>query len=268
MRCNKVSRWLGAPNGGAKSPTFIHVPKTGGTYVMQLESGDEAVLQGVRSFGHSYVIDHENELNPIYLWHCGQLAREAVVPRGMVDGSFVFATVRNIFSWLVSYAGHAAGWNPRYEASRHYDHANARKGFEYLVKVIANREEQWPNRKFIHCQLFSSGTDLIVDQINRQETLDKDLAGLAGRLGMPYQKKTAQRVGAAPDYRPLYTDALIDLVSTTWNRELELFGYNFEGCQMESALLQRQVSKQQKSTVKYCWKKDKLTVSGLELPRR
>lgn len=260
---------VASPASIAKAPTYIHIPKTGGTYLMQLESGAGAVLGEVQSFGHSYVIDQAGDLNPVYLKHHLPLAREAVIPRRVVAERFVFSTVRNIFSWLVSYAGHAGGWNPKYENSLHYDYANARRGFDYLVKTIANRDDQWPNRKLIHCQLFSSGTDLVVDHINRQENLDDDLADLALNLRIGYQKKGTQRMGGArKDFREYYTDELIELVSTTWNRELELFGYAFDGSDKERAVIKGSMTKELKAAIRYCWKTDTLTISGRQRPRR
>jgi len=235
---------------------------------MQLESGQEPVLQGIKSFGHSYVIDQEGEMNPIFLNHAPRDAVSAVVPRETADAYFVVSTVRNIFSWLASYAAHAGGWNPQYNDPSHYDYANANKGFEYLVKAIAHREDQWPCRRFIHCQIFSSGGDLMADHINRQESLDDDLAQMAARLHLGYRRKAPERVSGLKDYRQYYTDELIEIVSTTWSRELRLFGYGFDEFDPGKAVIPRQISPQQKESVKYNWKRDQLTIGGREIPRR
>ncbi len=88
-------------------------------------------------------------------------------------------------------------------------------GFEYLVKTIANRDDQWPGRKLIHCQIFSSKGDLIVDWLNRNDTLDSDLNLLAQKLGLYYKKRNKQKVGKRRDYRAYFNDSLIDLVNTT-----------------------------------------------------
>ena len=251
-----------------KAPAFIHIPKTGGTYLMQLESDQQPVLRGIKSFGHSYVIDQEGELNPIYLNHAPQLALSSVVPRETADACFMVSTVRNIFSWLVSYAAHAGGWNPRYNDPSHYDYANANKGLDYLVKVIAHRDQVWPCRKFIHCQIFSSGGDLMADQINRQESLDDDLAQMAARLNMAYRRKPPERVSGHKDYRRYYTDELVEIVSKTWSRELRLFGYGFDEFDPTKAVIAGETSRQQKESIKYNWKLDNLTIGGQEIPRR
>ena len=251
-----------------KMPGFLHVPKTGGTYLGQLESDTVAVINPMISFGHAYFVDQDNELNPVYVKHDPDSARHMALPRKRAETHFVFSTVRNIFAWLVSYAGHAGGWNPKYPSLNHYDQVDAKKGFEHLIKVIASREDQWPSRKFIHCQLFSSGSDLMVDWINRQESLDENLAIMAGHLGLEYKQKPPQRVGGVGDYRRYYTDELIELVAKTWSRELLLFGYDFEGAKTESALITGEISRDQKAGIKYLWKQDRLTISGKELPRK
>jgi hypothetical protein len=253
-------------NGNHSAVAFLHVPKTGGTYLGQRETDADAVIRPIVYLGHSYVGEPGQDLNPIYLEHDRENARNVLLPKSM-EQYFVFSTVRNIFAWLVSYAGHAGGWNPKYPALKHYDRPHANKGFEYLIKVIANREDQWPSRKFIHCQLFSSQGDLVVDWINRQETLDGDLASLAPGLGLEYRKKAPQRVGATNDYRRFYNDELVELISKTWGRELSLFGYDLDGCSAQPGLLGREVPKEQKASVKYFWKEDKLAVAGTEVLR-
>lgn len=251
-----------------KIPAYIHIPKTGGTYLAQLEAHKKPVLDPVKYFGHSYVIDGNDDLNPLYLDYDMQNAKEAVVPRIIMQKYFVFSTVRNIFRWLVSYAAHAGGWNSQYVDRNHYDYANANKGFEYLLKVIADREDTWPNRKFIHCQLFSSGGDLIVDWLNRNETLDEDLGRMAGKLKMDYKKKARQRVSGLKDFRTYYTDELIDIVYRTWDREIQLFGYDFDTCNLDKATLKQEIPREQKCLIKYFWGKDKLLIKEKEIYRR
>jgi len=250
-----------------KIPAYIHIPKTGGTYLAQLEADKKFVITPIKYFGHFYVIDNSDDLNPLYMDYDMQNAKEAVIPRSIVEKYIVFSTVRNIFKWLVSYAAHAGGWNSRYVDRNHYDYDNANKGFEYLLNVIANREDTWPNRKFIHCQLFSSGGDLIVDWLNRNETLDEDLERMADKLKMNYQKKERQRVGGLTDFRRYYTDELIDIVYKIWGRELRLFGYSFDNCDLDKAILKQEISREQKSGIKYSWEKDKLIINGEEICR-
>lgn len=243
-----------------KIPAFIHIPKTGGTYIKQLENKNKQVIYPLKYFGHSYVIDETNELNVIYLKHDFVRATEYVIERDKIKDYFVFASVRNIFEWLVSYADHAGGWTPRYKNINHYDYDNANKGFEYLIKTIANREDQWPCRKMIHCQLFSSGGDLIVDHLIRTSSLDNDLEEMAKRLKIKYRSGEKQRLGLHNDYRTYYNDELIDLVYKIWKKEIELFGSEFDKSVNEKAILKNTITEGQKTNIKYYWDKDLLLV--------
>ncbi|NJD56666.1 MAG: hypothetical protein FIA94_09720 [Nitrospirae bacterium] len=250
-----------------KIPAYLHIPKTGGTYLTQWESDSRPVLSPMRYIGHYYVADHEEDLNPLYQGYDPDNARRTVIRKSELADNVVFATARNPFSWLVSYASHAGGWNPRYANTEHYDYANASRGFDYMLKVIANREDLWPNRKFIHCQLFSSGGDLIIDRLNRNETLDDDLAEMAASLKIRYRTRPRQRVGGLNDYRQYYTDALIDLVSVTWGRELRLFGYDFGSYNLDNAVMKKDISPEQKAKIVYSWKEDRLVIAGNRIPR-
>jgi hypothetical protein len=173
-----------------KELAYIHIPKTGGTYLVQGESDRHSVLP-VHDLGHMYVVDGKKVFSPIYHPHSPHLYYRMTIPLSKIQKYVVLSTVRNIFSWLVSYAWHAGGWNPKYNNPNHYDYAHANKSFEYLVKTIADRDDIWPNRKFIFCQLFCSNGQLIADWISRNESLDADLELLAQEHGLPYTTRWA-----------------------------------------------------------------------------
>jgi hypothetical protein len=207
---------------------FVHIPKTAGTFVGQVETDQEAVVYPITFLGHVTIVDENWEM----FWDlpAPYSRADAAMPIESVRGKILFANVRNIFSFLVSYAHHAGGWNPQYCDKHHYDFGNANSGFEYLVKTVADRDFLWPSRKLIHYQLFAqpSGT-LIADWINRTSLLGQDLQEMAKRYGLSYRPRDPQRVSVKRDYRLFYTDKLIDLVYQTWAREIELFGFDFDG---------------------------------------
>lgn len=239
-------------------PAYIHVPKTGGTYLAQLDSGALPVLFPFYYLGHTYIIDDALDMNVIYLNHDLVLAKQRVTRREDINNFFIFATVRNIFDWLVSYASFAGGWKYKGGNPSHYDYKNAKRGFEYLVKTIANREEPWPSRKLIHCQLFSSDGNLVVDWLNRTNTLDSDLHLLARKLNLYYKKREKQKVSKRNDYRNYYNDELINLVYDTWGRELKLFGFDFDNSICDNAILKREIESDIKKRIKYLYKEDVL----------
>jgi hypothetical protein len=241
-------------------PAFLHVPKTGGTYLVQRESDDDPTIAQLKYLGHHWVVRSLERSDPVYPPQ--GFRRTFVMEKRSLVPYFVFTTVRNPFSFLVSYLWHAGGLNPKYYDPDHYDYAIATKGFDYLLKTIVNRDEPWPSRKLIHGQLFCDDGDLIVDWINHNESLDADLETMAKQMRFHYQRKKPQRVGRADDYRSYYTDELVDLVNSTWGRELNLFGYKFDGRRTEPALLEGKVTAAQKRGIHYFWEHDMLLLYG------
>ncbi len=225
------SRWLNADPGNISSQSqaklcFVHIPKTGGSFVGQTENSNEAIVFPIRNLGHSTLVNENWELicdvPPPY-------GRESAVPLSTLDGHVVFSNVRNPFSFLVSYLHHAGGHVGGYHDPHHYDFSIANKSFDYLIKTICDRDSVWPSRKFIHYQLFSQPSGVsIVNWINCTATLDRDLHAMAQHFSVGLRAGKPQRGGLRVDYRRYYTDVLADIVSKTWSREIELFGFQFD----------------------------------------
>lgn len=213
---------------GRKPTCLLHIPKTGGTYLRQLESGDPPALDGMISIGHTMIVERAEDVHT--LKRPVGLHLERVVTMREMSGYHLFTCVRNHYDWLVSYLGHAAGWTARYANENHYDYQAARRGFDYLLKTIASREEDvWPNRDFIFRQLFTDRGRIAVDFIVRNERMNEDCEDLAAFAGTRYHVRRRQRVGIREDYRRYYNDELIDLVKSTWGSEMQLYGYDFDG---------------------------------------
>src|SRR5262249_36460370 len=186
----------GANGDGAEATParfcFIHIPKTGGTYVSQHENFHQSVVFPLRSLGHATVVDPDWQL----LWDVPAPFGEAnAIPRACLDGSIVFSNVRNLFSFFVSYLHHAAGSVARYRNPHHYDFEAANKGFDYLLKTIADRGTIWPSRRLVHYQLFAqpSGTP-VVNWINCTASLDLHLHAVADAFGLQYRHGKPQRL--------------------------------------------------------------------------
>ena len=239
-------------------PAFLHVPKTGGTYLAQNETNRRPIIRPMKYIGHYFVVASLDTPRPVF--PPAGFRPTFIVEKRALEPYFVFTTVRNPYSFLVSYLWHAGGLNPKYHNPNHYDFTNARKGFDYLLKAISDRDEPWPSRKFIHAQLFCDDGDLIVDWINRTEFLDSDLTTMVRHLNIKYNPKQPQRVARTDDYRSYYTDELVNIVQRIWGRELRLFGYDFDGQSTEKTALCHMVTPQQKKSIHYYWENDLLQI--------
>lgn len=217
-----------------KNVAFIHIPKTGGTYVGK-------VYENLNYLGHSCVINTKEEQKPSRYPPAIGILRTVYYKE--ISDYYVFSIVRNPFEWLVSYAAHAGGWNPIYCDKNHYDYINANKGFDYLVKSIADRTDTWPNRNLLFFQLFSDDGKFITDRLLKTETLDADLSILASDFNIVYKKINRQRVGVHDKYKTYYTDRLIDIVQNIWKQELNLFGYDFDGVIESNIPFNRSINK-------------------------
>lgn len=194
---------------------FIHIPKTGGRSVIE-------TFKNLGSLDHRMVIDGDfpktyYQEHPQWFVHRNALAKH------------VITTVRNIYSWLVSYYHYA----PLQLSPVNIKCAQiaATKDFHYFVHYLANREDTWPCRKLIFFHPFAQPSgEICVDWINRLETIQQDLG-----MDVPTKNETPE----SEDYRTYYSDALIEFVQQTWQLDHLLYGFRWEGYQ--AGLLHKKV---------------------------
>ncbi|MEM7755547.1 MAG: sulfotransferase family 2 domain-containing protein, partial [Planctomycetota bacterium] len=229
-------------------PGFLHVQKTGGTYLAQFNSTGRPVLWPLRYFGHCLVG------SPGGVYDDMQRKGRAWVPKDQIRRYFVFSVCRNPFDLLVSYAGHAGGWSPTYHHPEHYDFELANGDFGEFLKRLADREFPWPMKRMLHYQMFADDGEFAVDWVMHNETLDDDARALAEHLGIRYRPTERTNTGKRPkDYRSMYTDSLVELVEKTWSDDLKLFGYEFERGRVPGAGLHRHIDDDARRSIRYDW---------------
>ena len=238
-----------------KQLLFLHVPKVGGNYI-------GATLEGIDYTGNHFVyIDKEYLKQPSFppkpagvnkLWF--NFAEEDI-EIAVKSKQLVFGSVRNPFDWLVSY------WHV-------IPDGRGTNNFSVFIKTIADRIETWPSKKLIFFPFFANDGRFLLDFVIRQESLDDDLNWLCSRFkGLKYKKSERVKVSANrefKDYRKYYSTELIDIVNKTWKRELDLYGYSFEG-RTKMGFISREVSEKTKELLEYFWDVDKLYFAGKEL---
>jgi hypothetical protein len=204
---------------------LVHIPKTGGTTIVSSPL--------IKEFGHcmAYHPDHyESRYNYLYMGHAEHLTQSVTISLDELAKYYVFSVVRNPFNWLISYADWCScftNWNPD-----HYDAPYAKKGFEYFIRHIMNRDDRWPCRKFIHCQLFTPTGELVPDHILHTEHLDVELAHFFMAKKKVWVPPTRKQVGRAklrkkrPSIDELYKDErLVHDIYECWGDEFRMLGY-------------------------------------------
>jgi Sulfotransferase family len=140
-------------------------------------------------------------------------------PREVFAGMFKFGFVRNPWDRLVSRYAYL-----RMNTSHHRSGFVSRmSGFEAFVAW-----ETAGRKGFQHPYLIDAHGRCLVDFIGRYELLHEDFAQVCARLGVQIELPHANS-SPHEDYRTYYTPATRELVARYFQRDIELFGYDFDG---------------------------------------
>jgi hypothetical protein len=143
-----------------------------------------------------------------------------LVPARIFDGFQKIAFVRNPFSWLVSLY-ELVLQSPRH---RHHSMLAAMNGFsDYVDWEIAR------NKRLQFHYLADRRGNWLIDWLGRYERLAADAAAIFGAIGVPIEPLPHVGRFTRRDYREFYAAPTRRKVEAHWARDLELFGYDFEG---------------------------------------
>lgn len=204
---------------------FVHVPKAAGV----------SVTQGLAPHAHrpeqlpiNRLLNrfgvHTNLMLGPYTWrwfrlhHSAQIIRRHL-PARVYNQLFKFAFVRNPWDTAVSFYHYCL------EHPTHHRHRMAVRlgSFTEFIKWRASRKP--------HLQanmVCDHHNRLLVDFLGRFETLEEDFQHVCRRIGIQAQLprlNTSQH----RDYRSYYNDHTAELVASRWRRDIDLFGYTFDG---------------------------------------
>ena len=191
----------------AKKAIFIHIQKTGGTSVERvLLRADNSAVTGMREGRR-------------HLW--ARDVRE-MVGEDAWRTHYKFAFVRNPWDRLVSWYQMCID-APTNDFMR-YVHTHAPTFHDFLTKTTTGVAERttWNQVDYVS----DEQGRLIVDFVGRFETLERDYAAVAARLGVQPDLPHANR-SVHEDYRTYYTPETAELVRQRFSRDIEMFGYEF-----------------------------------------
>jgi hypothetical protein len=143
-----------------------------------------------------------------------------LLPAATFDGYSKIAFVRNPYSWLVSLY-EIVLQSPKH---RHFETVSAMRGFGDYVdwEIRRNKRLQWP-------YLYDPNGRLLVDLIGRFENLADEAKRIFHSIDVDL--KPLPRIGqwTRGDYREFYDPLTKRKVAAHWARDLDLFGYDFDG---------------------------------------
>ena len=205
---------------------FIHIPKNGGTSVrVALERRGDVSLG--RPY-HSRYVDVVADLGLGLRYFC--VVRN---PWSRTASRYVFAK-QNARDW------------PRNDPRRRYIE---KASFEQYVKeqrvfeIPEHPGKPWMgpmNSWFNQLEWITDENQIVQCDCLRLEKLEADLDTYFGEhIQLPRKNPTKKRY----HYRDMYTDQLIDIVGETFERDIDYFGFTFEGPATRHVVAEREASR-------------------------
>jgi hypothetical protein len=206
---------------------FFAIPKT----------GTHSIRRALRVHMDAQDLEHvllfERKLLPYpelaHLKH-GHISAQQIRPlvgESMFGAYFKFAFVRNPFDRFVSYCAFM---------SRHTGHfATAPRDYMKFIATVERPVEHIlfrPQSEIIG----DANGQLMIDFVGRVEHLQTDYDRICERIGQPSAVLERSNESTHQDYRSYYDDTLIGLVTDLYRRDLDLFGYTFDGYAADALL--------------------------------
>lgn len=210
---------------------FFHVTKAGGTSIKK-------VLKDYCQQPEYFKIKRppqeiDGKPNPLYemwessVWH----AKARDVKKEMEDKYnqfYKFAFVRNPWDWQVSY------YHFILKETTHIRHqlVKSMSGFEEYLEWVINTKNPFPKgaTKLQKDIITDKEGNIIVDFVGRYETLAEDFKYVCKVLNLkaslPHLNQSVHH-----DYRLYYSQWSKKIVADYFREDIELFNYNFDGCE-------------------------------------
>ncbi|RFA30109.1 sulfotransferase [Alkalilimnicola ehrlichii] len=211
---------------------FVHIAKTGGTSV-------RTALSRYRYNGRygmlAFAADKLDQLSGHRIGakfprHAKAIAAKEMLPREVYEQLFKFVFVRNPWDLQVSSFHHIRRERPQLMGPYHDDFEgflrwklDPERPYQYHIDTSIERQSDY---------IVDLDGNVIVDFIGRYESLNEDYQWICQRIGLandeplPHKRQAKDRQN---DYRRYYSDATAELVAQHFARDIELFGYSFDG---------------------------------------
>lgn len=202
---------------------FVHIEKAAGSSIQIALR--PLVAPGVKDRHWRRRLVWLGRLNRLGSWrllafpeHAPASLAQGCLPEAVFNGLFKFAFVRNPWDRVVSRYAHLLRSTDR----RRHQMVRRMEKFEDFVAWEIQRGA------FQYKYVTDRNGRSIVDFVGHYERVTEDFAAVCARLGVKASLPHAN-VSRHEDYRTYYTPATRDLVARHFARDIELFGYDFDG---------------------------------------
>lgn len=209
---------------------FIHIAKTGGLSVRDIL---EPYSEEPEKFKIQRPLQEINGKHNIFhdVWRSLLLhatAQDALneLPADVFNNFFKFAFVRNPWDWQVSMY-HFILREPK---STPHNLVKSFGSFDAYIEAVVSTDFRFPKgtTKFQHDMIVDNNGKLLVNFVGHYENLEQDFAHVCRTIGvdasLPHLNRSQHR-----DYRSYYTEATRQMIADHYAKDIELFGYNFDG---------------------------------------
>jgi hypothetical protein len=209
---------------------FIHTAKTGGMSMRDVLEPLATELDKFRIHRPPKTIG--DQPNPMYtVWETLLLHAKArdvkrELPAEVFDTFFKFAFVRNPWDMQAS----MYNFMLRDPAIPNHDEVKALGSFDNFIDWVIARKDPYPKgvTKLQADTLTDKDGNLLMDFVGRYENLAEDFAHVGRVIGvdvkLPHLNKSSHK-----DYRTLYTPDTRQKVAEHFRKDIEMFGYDFDG---------------------------------------
>ena len=203
---------------------FVHIDKAAGTSIQRALQPHALQRTDSRRRRRLVWLGTLNRLGGLHRSlefpeHVAAATVKKCLPPEIYDGLFKFAFVRNPWDRLVSRYAYLL----RTEDHPRHLFVKQMAGFENYLDWEIQR-----GKMFQHTYVCDAHGNWIVNFVGYFERLHEDFSKVCSRLNVKAELPRAN-TSSHRDYRTYYTPATRDLVAKHFQRDLELFGHNFDG---------------------------------------
>ena len=224
-----------------KAIYFIHIPKTSG---QNLNFTKDSKIKGIK-YKHGFNVSFAKRLTKDERGYF--LCEDHYWPQLTypIQPNIKITIIRNPYDLLCSYYFHKdqfiddgnfynSGW-----ANVNYTHKFT--SFEQFIQSYCDPDFKWHEEflhQFLYSQLFDEHGNCVSDIILKYEFINEGIAQINNHFNIqlidlydtsPLGKKKNKSIRKEHTYQHYYTPEMIALVKKKCRRELNVFGYDFEG---------------------------------------